>query len=157
MIVEKKMATIPHNLPTKNIIVKNNGFFPELSLSQFINMMRSDGNIDKEASQGQLQTAMIYVNSSLLKLKKNNPQAVHFDNIKCDYYGDESENFILYRTAVFYRAKADVIGKWRNFDTTKSGHNKADQMELKMCEFLAKSNEAISKLLGKSKIFIALI
>ena len=141
----------------ENIMITNDGFYPELSFNEFENHMRGDGSGDIAAMHQDLKLAMITVNAELKDFKKKYASYVSFTDIPSTDYGTETEFLILYRAAVFFRAKSEILGKWRNFDTTKSGHEYAEKMELKISDYLAKSQDYIARLSGNTKTLIRVI
>ncbi len=136
--------------------VTNNGFFPEISIDYFREVMRVEQPISNPRTKQAILDAIISVNNEL----KAWPAIQNFNslaNVPCEQYGEISQYEHHYQSAVFNKAKALLLENYRDFDSTKSGHERADQMEERVDDYLRRSRESIRRLLGTAKITIELI
>ena len=72
-------------------------------------------------------------------------------------YGGVSEKVTLYETAVYARARAVLLETTRDYDSTKSGHDKADALEDTADDWFRQSNEALARLTGRPRMVVELI
>jgi len=70
---------------------------------------------------------------------------------------DFRESMRDYKQSVFNEAKADLTERFRDFDSTKSGHKEADKLEIGINDYRQKSREHIRALLGTNRAIIGLI
>lgn len=136
--------------------VSNNGFFPDIDINQFREVMRVEQPISHPRTKQAILDAVISVNNEL----KAWPAIQHYSTLKDipgEQYGDISQHEHHYQSAVFNKAKALLLENYRDFDSTKSGHERADQMAERVDDYLRRSRESIRCLLGTAKITIALI
>jgi len=64
---------------------------------------------------------------------------------------------VLYRAAIAARARALLLQVTRDYDSTKSGHARADALEPTADVWLARAHEALSRLMGRARATIELI
>ncbi|BFM16277.1 head completion/stabilization protein [Maricurvus nonylphenolicus] len=152
---------IANNTPGEaaEISIPNNGFFPDLSLTDFKTQYRVDNPVSDEAARMAVQMAMITTNGVLATWHAEQIASgyLNLEVVPAPTYEDISEKVLQYQTAVYYRAKADIVDQYRDYDTTKSGHDRADEMESKTDDYIAKAHNAVSDLLGKSRSVVELI
>lgn len=136
--------------------VINNGFFPDINVSQFRTVMRVDQTVTSERTVQAIQDAMITINNEL-QAWQNNSQSESLSDIPSENYGDKTKLEHLYQAALFNRAKGLLIESYRDYDSTKSGHDRADEMETRIDDYLRRSREAIRNILGISRMTVELI
>ncbi|MCY7297459.1 head completion/stabilization protein [Alteromonas sp. a30] len=141
--------------------VSNNGFFPDIDMAQFREVMRVEQPISNLRTKQAILDAIISVNNELKAWPAfQNYNALNYSSLKevpCEQYGEVSQYEHHYQSAVFNKAKALLLENYRDFDSTKSGHERADQMEERVDDYLRRSRESIRALLGTAKITIELI
>lgn len=136
--------------------VSNNGFFPDIDINQFREVMRVEQPISNLRTKQAILDAIISVNNE----SKAWPAIQNYNSLKevpSEQYGEVSQYEHHYQSAVFNKAKALLLENYRDFDSTKSGHERADQMEERVDDYLRRSRESIRALLGTAKITIELI
>ena len=136
--------------------VINNGFFPDVDPALFRTVMRVDQTVTPARAVRALQDAMIAVNKELHTWQLD-AKVPSLSDIPSESYGDKSRLEHLYRTALFARAKALLVESYRDYDSTKSGHDRADAMETRVDDYLRQSREAIRNLLGVPRMTVELI
>lgn len=136
--------------------VTNNGFFPNVDLALFRTVMRVDQTVTPERTVQALLDAMIAVNKEL-HVWQINSQAKSLSKVPSIRYGDKTKLEHLYQTALFNRAKGLLVENYRDFDSTKSGHDRADEMQTRIDDYLRQSREAIRNMLGIPRMTVALI
>ncbi|RXJ70641.1 head protein [Veronia nyctiphanis] len=148
---------IATNSPNKvSDTVKNNGFFPDVDISDFRATMRVDQTIHTANLKHNLTLAMTAVNQELADWQ-HSQQKNTLAEVISESYGTHSRVEFLYRAALFNKTKSALLENYRDFDSTKSGHEKADEMKARIDDHLRLSREAIRLLLGISKVTVELI
>ncbi len=132
-------------------------WFPAVSKSEFERVYRITGSVQFERQLHYLQQALHEVCIELQTLKTDNVDVSSFYDIETTYIGDTTANELDFKTAVYALAKSKSSEQYRDFDTTASGHDRADSVDQSVDKFLRQSREAIRRLLGKSRISVALI
>ena len=136
--------------------VINNGFFPDVDLGLFRNVMRVDQTIPSERTVQALQDAMIAIKKELHTWQLNS-QVQSLADIPSESYGDKTRLEHLYQTALFNRAKGLLVESYRDYDSTKLGHDRADAMETRIDDYMRQSREAIRNMLGVPRMTVELI
>ena len=151
-------TTPPATDPNEDSI-PNLSFWPALSLTAFRDGYRVDTVVtDTEAKQA-IATAARQVNAELADWQalQEAAGAVTLADVDSPDYGGVSEHIANYLDAVYHRAKASVIQDYRDTDTTKSGHDRADDMEGQADIAMARSRSAVRAILGKHRATVELI
>jgi hypothetical protein len=136
--------------------ISNNGFFPDVNLASFRSVMRVDQTVSTERITQTLYNAMISVNQELQEWQIDT-QVGTLSDVPSESYGDKTKLQRLYQTALFNHAKALLVEHYRDFDSTKSGHERADEMDHRIDDYLRISRTAIRKILGISRVTVELI
>ncbi len=112
-----------------DFIVLNDDFFPFLSLNKFKTMMRLVDNND-EPLLFAIQSSMFEANRELSSWVCQQVRLGYFLLTEVPSPSDNQSLAALYENAVFSGAKAMIIDSYRTQDTTGSGHNRADSLDL---------------------------
>lgn len=137
--------------------ITNDGFYPNLSLLTFKSTMAIGDVFTDERLTHLLTDAMIEVNESLFTWRAALEGINSFADLPATAYGETSSTEWHYSTAVYNRAKALLIERDRDYDSTKSGHEKADQLEETAGDYQRRSTEALARLMGRARINVELI
>lgn len=144
----------PSVSPEDQTIV-NDGWAPDLSTKEMQENTRLDdtyaGRIPDE-----IRAAMIEVNLVIADWRAGQAAATLAD-VPARQYDGVSEKVILYKRAVYTRARSQLLSVTRDFDSTHDGHNKADALEAIAMDWMARSNEAISRLTDRPRTVVELI
>ena len=145
-------ATPHHTLP-------NNGFFDAIATAHFVAQTRTDQTIPIERISNALQISIIRTNRELadwqaVAIENGTQTLANYPSID---YGDYTEHQILYRNAVYHWAKSLLVENYRDFDTTQSGHERADQMASRVEDHRRLYKEAIRDFLGEPHCTVELI
>lgn len=132
-------------------------FYPDFSLSAFRDAMRVDTTIPN----GRVKNAVI--DAALKTLHDLSPlRDTHsaFDTL-ADVPADEMDGVSVlvhrYRSAVYNEAKASLTEKYRDFDSTQSGHEEADKLEMTIEDYRRVARENIRAMLGKPRATIRIL
>ncbi|MBF0169311.1 MAG: head completion/stabilization protein [Alphaproteobacteria bacterium] len=149
---------IPTNsaITADNPPVKNDGWYPDLDPDDFKKVTGLPAIHGPERLSAELQSAMIEVNASIASWRAIQTVS-SLANVVSAAYGDETEKLVLYRLAVFYRARAEFVATERDYDATKDGHAKADALEPTASDWKRKSQETLARLTGRSRAVVELI
>lgn len=151
-------ALIPSTNPAADApeAVANDGWFPDLDLADFHAQTGQGDTFDPARIAAAIQSAMIEVNASV-SAWRDAQTAPSLAEVPARTYGDVSEKVILYRSGVFARARAQLLANTRDYDSTKSGHDRADALEATADDYLRQSNEAIARMIGRRRTVVELI
>jgi hypothetical protein len=72
-------------------------------------------------------------------------------------YGETSEKTHWYLTAVCHRVRSMMVETTRDYDSTKSGRDRADALEATSDRWMQSSNEAVARLMGRKRTTVDLI
>lgn len=137
-------------------IVGNDGWYPDLVVADF---KGETGQGDVFATQritAAIRAAMIEVNSSIASWRAVQT-ADTLEDVPAPLYGGVSEKVALYTTAVFARARSQLLRTTRDYDSTKDGHNRADDLGKTAEDHLQQSAEAVARLTGRPRMVVELI
>lgn len=139
--------------------VKNNPFWGDLELSAFRSAMRVDSVVTPERARHSLITAMLEANSRLVTWQEQQ-QAKGYDTVAdVPPRPEHPEGALqhLYLKAVWSLAKAQLIERYRDYDTTNSGHSNADELNPVADDYRRDAAWAINDILGIHRTTVELI
>ena len=145
------------DLKQSAIIIQNDGFWPDLTLSEFQTERSMSPNIDHQLLRDAIVSAVVEINLTLERYKKQQLSAGFTTANDCGVIsvGQVSSTVIIYKKAVFARAKADLLGE---FVSISSRDNKISDSERETrSALLAESTREIRKLLGYRRCGVYLI
>ncbi|MEH8047917.1 head completion/stabilization protein [Gallibacterium anatis] len=137
-------------------IIRNDGFFPDLSLADFRNQARVDGTVTAARLQDAVIEAMASVNQELASLKPQDSDST-FYAIACPQINGESLMVYRYRRAVTCLALANLYERYTSYDTTNDGEKKAELLNESIDELRRDARFAISDMLSVRRINVELI
>lgn len=151
------LALIPSDNPAPTVeTVANDGWYPDLALADFHDQTGQGKTFAPARIAAVLLAATIEINASLAEWRAAQT-APSLAEVPAPKYGEVSEKVILYRTAVFTRARAQLLDVTRDFDSTKDGHDRAEKLEATADDYLRQSNEALSRLTDRPRTIVELI
>lgn len=141
---------------TLDDIISNDGFFPDMSLSQFRNQYRADGTITTQRLQDALIEGMASVNAELSMFKT---QSKHdsLEQITAPYINGESVLIYRYKRAVSCLALANLYERYASYDSTNDGEKKMALLKDSIDELRRDARFAISDILGRKRVDAELI
>lgn len=157
------MFTAP-NTPTEESTaidteIANSAFYPTLKVGDFAKAMRVEYLAAEPRIAHCLKHAMLDVNRQLAHWTQS-----HIDegqstlaNIATPVWMPENGNTELYLRAVWSLAKAQLIERWRDYDSTASGDKKTEKSEASADDLRRDSAWAISDLTGQFRSLVELI
>lgn len=139
--------------------IGNGDFWPEVDPAQIREAQRIDSTITVERLRSALIEAMATVNGELeawrlLQIAAGHATLIAVPAAEID---DESIHLHRYRRAVGCLAKAGLIERYRDYDTTARGDRKADVLENPIDDLRRDARWAISDIQGVGRTTVELI
>ncbi|MDH2998115.1 phage head protein [Pasteurellaceae bacterium LFhippo2] len=134
--------------------ITNNGFFPDLNLLDVRNAMRVDGTVTDERLKIAVIEAMASTNDQLKPLQNKYHS---LEDIQADEINGESIVELRYKRAVYCLAMANLYERYRSYDSTKEGAEKAEQFENSVDDLRRDARFAIRDLLNIKRWTVELI
>lgn len=142
---------IPHHaaddIAIADTITNPDRYFPDVRLADFRRSMRVDDIASDARTAWQITTAMLFVNAETESWRARQTADVL----------PPGSATACYRLAIYHRAKAYLIEQYRDVDTTKSGHDRAEEMEIRIKVYLQRSREALRQLIGTPRMTVELL
>ena len=138
--------------------IENDGWFPDVVLADARVQVRIDGTITSPRLRAALVEAMATVNDELdaWKLQKN-VIYLKLEDVPCPLLDGISRNIHRYNRAVYCLAKANLIERYRDYDSTSEGNKRADEVETNVDDLRRDYRWALSDILGISRTTVDLI
>lgn len=153
------MSLIAVGGSTEPVTITNAPFFPDLQLMEFRESMRLDGTVTDERAVHALESAMFDVNRSLFDFMVSSKEQ-GFDSLE-DVPDSEWQpmgtKVRLYLRATWCLAKANLIERYRDYDATRSAHDRTDAMDITGDDLRRDASWAISDIRGAHRTTVELI
>lgn len=139
--------------------ISNIDFFPTISLEKCRASIRLDQNITEPRLRAALINAMQEVNADLASWRATQTAAgyAELDDVPADQIGGVSVKTNSYTRAVYCFAKAELIERYRDYDTTLSGNQRADELDPAVDDYRRQGIIAIRAIIGAPRCTIELI
>ena len=142
--------------------IDTDGFWPDLSVSEFLKGYRLPGEYLGEMLVADLTTAMVEINSDLARVKTA-LQAVGISRLN-DAAGVTTpaewayaHKVMLYKRAVYARAKASLLTQFATVTRRESAENTGKELPERGETFLEFSQQAVRSLQGRGRITAVLL
>jgi hypothetical protein len=124
-----------------------------------VKTQKLDGVINDDRLLFALTLAISQTNSELVdwQIKQQGMGYLSVDDVPSEQTNNTSRLVILYKQAVFSFAKASLLEKYRDFDTTALGNKKAENLEPNIDVYRRDARWAISDIQGKKRSTVELI
>lgn len=139
--------------------VRNDGFWPDLAVSEFQKCYRLPAEYLVEMLAADLNTAMVEVNTDLAKLKAR-WQGAGVSNVESadtTILPERTFQAATYKRAVYSRAKASLLTQFATVNRRESAENVGKELPERSETFLAFSQAAVRSLQGRGRITAALL
>ena len=139
--------------------IDNDGFWPDLSVSEFQKGYRLPGEYLGEMLAADLKAAMVEVNNDLAKCKAK----WQLTGVSCVASADPTVllnpafKAATYKRAVYCRAKASLLTQFATVVRRDSAENLGKELPERSETFLAFSQQAVRLLQGRGRITAALL
>ncbi|WP_337263335.1 MULTISPECIES: head completion/stabilization protein [unclassified Serratia (in: enterobacteria)] len=140
----------------EDTVITNTAFWPDISLGDLRKVMRLDGQVTTERLRHAAIEAMTNVNNEL-KAWRVKQQAAGFETLNTVPANDEemidNESVLLqrYRRAVYCHAKANLVERRRDVDTTGDGENLAEKLSTTITDLWRDARWAIQDIQGNQR------
>ena len=145
--------------PAPEAMVINDGFFPDIDPAQVREAARIPQAITPARLREAILGAIITAGLDLAAYAATAIAAGHarLAAVPAPRLDGQSVQIIRYRRAVALYAKAELIERHRDFDTTSAGGNQADELTPSIGELRRDALHALRDILGKPRTTIDLI
>ncbi|MFJ2990933.1 head completion/stabilization protein [Collimonas sp. NPDC087041] len=148
--------------PPVSTLVENDGFYVDIHLFQMRDAMRLDGTVTDVRLRQAVIAAILHVNDELREWKLQQVAAGYASlaAVPADRIDRESVLIAHYRRAVYCTAKADLIERYRDFDSTASSLSDKKMMEAldhAPGEQRRNAHWAIADIIGRAHLTVELI
>lgn len=145
--------------PPVEPIVENDGWFPDINPAHLRSATRLNGTVTPERLALSLAAAIIAVNSELQAWKAEQLANgyITLEDVSAPKVGDKSIKLYLYQRAVYGTVQADLVDRYRDFDTTGAGDKHADDLMPTADTLRRDVRWAISDLIGIRRTTVELI
>lgn len=139
--------------------ITNDAFYPDVSLAHARDTMRLDGTVTDARLRHELLAAIASVNDELRGTRAawRDAEIARLADVPADQLDGESVLLQHYRRAVYCLAKATLIERYRDYDTTGDGARRADELEPQSDELRRDARWAISDIVGQPRVTVELI
>jgi hypothetical protein len=137
----------------------NDGWFPDIDLRDLREAMRLDGTVTYERLRPSALDAMLSINAELGSWQAAQVATGYADlaGVPAPMLNGESAHVQRYRRAVYNLVRADLTEQYRGFDSTKTGGQKAEELEMTICESRRNMRWAVNGIRGIPRSTIELI
>jgi hypothetical protein len=147
---------------TDPLAIENDGWFPDIDLAHMRDAMRLDGTVTNERLAQAVIIAVLNVNGELDDWQKEKQEAGHLTMaaVPASTINRESRLTIHYRRAVYSLAKADLIERYRDIDSTATSLADKKSMEWMNdapSEQRRNAHWAVADILGRTHATVELI
>lgn len=139
--------------------IENDGFWPDLSVSEFQKSYRLPAEYLSEMLGADLTTAMVEVNTDLAMLRTRWTSAgiKSLETADSTVLPERTFQAATYKRAVYCRAKASLLTQFATVTRRESAENTGKEQPERSETFLAFSQQAVRSLQGRGRITAALL
>lgn len=148
------------NTSFQDTTIENDGFWPNINAGDFERLRGTPAAQDDERIAHAVVNAIASVNLQLSDLKAKYIAAGHASAAAVPAFpkvNDKNLIVIQYQSAVFARAKADLLPDFATVSQKKEGDHLAERSQETKNELLAESERIIRNMLGKNRASVELI
>lgn len=145
--------------PAAETVVINDGFFPDIEPAA----VRGAARIPTSVTPTRLRAAILgAIMSAEIDLRSFAADSIAagfatLGDVPAPQLDGQSVQLIRYNRAVALYAKAELVERHRDFDTTAAGGNQADELERSIDELRRDATHAIRDILGRTRTTVDLI
>lgn len=153
------MSLIAAGGTTEPATIQNAPFFPDLLLQEFRDSMRLDGTVTDDRAAHALEAGMFDANRSLADFMKASQEEgfATLEDVPDVDWQPMGTRVRLYLRAVWCLAKASLIERYRDYDSTGKGHDKAEAMDITGDDLRRDASWALSDIRGVHRTTVELI
>lgn len=146
-------------VPASETVVVNDGFFPNIDPAAVRESARITSSVTPARLRAAILGAIMTVEQDLRAFAASSIAAGHatLAALPAAQLDGQSVQVIRYQRAVAFYAKAELIERQRDFDTTAAGGAQVDELTPSIGELRRDAIHAVRDILGKSRTTIELI
>lgn len=139
--------------------IENNGFWPQIDPADFREAQRVDGTVTAPRVRDALVAAMIDANNRLRAWQQTQQQTgrTAIDDVPAPEHLPPGAYASLYRRAVYALAKANLIERYRDYDSTGAAHDRMVDLEGSVDDYRRDASWAIADIVGRGRTTVELI
>lgn len=137
----------------------NDGFFPDVEPADVRNTMRVNGTVTEQRLVESIRDAMAATNRELAQWRIRQLALGYPKLADVPACAVEGASVLLhhYRRAVYQLVNADLIERYRDFDTTAAGNKRAEDLDSTIDESRRNARWAVLDILGRPHLTVELI
>lgn len=141
------------------LIISNDGWFPDIDTDHMRASLRLDGAVTNDRLKVAAINGVLTANRELAVFKAGHQAegAAALTDVTAEQIDGESRLVHLYRRAVYCNAGAELSERYRSYDSTASGNQRADDLTPSIDEYRRDARWAISDILGIGRSTVELI
>ena len=146
-------------MPEEETPVANDGFFPDIDPRAIRAAQRVPSSITAARLRAAILGAMMTARIDLIAFAASAQANGHtrLADMPAPRLDDSSILVLAYRRAIGLYAKAELIERHRDFDTTNAGANQATELEGSIAELRRDAQHALRDLQGRNRTTVDLI
>jgi hypothetical protein len=150
------IAPAPSNEPKT---ITNSEFWPDIDLALLRVAMRLDGTVTNERLEHAAVNAVLQVNIDLKlwRLEQQTLSYASLEQVPAEKINAQSINSQLYLRAIYCLAKANLIERYSDFDSTAKGLKAGEVLGESVDDLRRDARFAIRDILGESHVTVELI
>lgn len=139
--------------------IVNDGFFPDIDPADVRDTIRINGTVTEQRLVEAIRDAVAAVNRELASWRADQVAAGHIkiDDIPAGQVAGESVLLHHYLRAVYQLTNADLVERYRDFDTTAAGNKHAQDLDSSIDESRRNARWAVLDILGQPHLTVELI
>lgn len=139
--------------------IQNNGFWPDIEPANFREAQRVDGAVTTARVRNALLAAVIDANHRLREWQRLQEEAGHAAaaDVPGPSWQPAGTIVALYRRAVYALAKANLIERYRDYDSTGAGGDRAEDLSVAIADYRRDAAWAIADIRGRTRTTVELI
>ena len=140
-------------------IIRNDGFWPDLSVTEFQKAYRLPAEYLGEMLAADLSMAMVEVNTDLARMKTRwqSSGVVSLETADPMVLPERTFQAATYKRAVYCRAKASLLTQFATVTRRESAENTGKELPERSETFLAFSQAAVRSLQGRGRMTAVLL
>jgi hypothetical protein len=137
----------------------NDGWFPDIDLAKLRATARLDGTVTPDRLRYSAVQALLSVNGELARYRSAQLALgrAKLADVPAPRVDGASIQIAHYLRAVYSYVQADLVERYRDFDTTGAGDKAAEKLELRSCDLRRDVRWAISDFQGIGRTTVELI
>lgn len=145
--------------PAASADVESGAFWPAINIENLRSAVRLEGNVTEERLRMAVVNAVISVNDELRQWRavQEAAGATSLAQVPGDQVDGQSRLVQLYRRAVYCNVGVEITERFRSYDATAQGNQRAEDLQPTIDELRRDVRYAISDILGTRRVTVELI